>query len=109
MRSFFANTLCAIASLGVTAGIVAFADPAIAGTRDFGVRQTVVQTSDLDLRSAAGIATARRRIHSAAIGVCAADGLSAAVSGCQRTAISNGEQALGLRVASASGIVLAAR
>lgn len=62
-----------IASIAMTGGLVAFSDPALAAQTAIDHVQVQVDTADLNLATAAGHATAARRIRTAASIACAPD------------------------------------
>jgi UrcA family protein len=71
MRTMLLNTAAACASVLLTAGVVAFADPANATTGlAAATPSALVRVNDLDLRSDAGRAIAARRIGRAVDAVC---------------------------------------
>jgi UrcA family protein len=101
MRRFLSNTAVAIASLAAASAIVAFADPANASAPANDVPLVLVHIDDLNLNSAAGRSTAKRRIHSAADQICGFDGPALSPNGlCRQKAIEGATQALDARIAS---------
>jgi UrcA family protein len=100
MRNLLTNTACAVASVALTTGIVAFADPANASIVAIdAVPSVVVQTSDLDLRSDAGQAAAHRRVRRAVDRVCGADGRDLGQAACRAQALETATRALDIRTA----------
>lgn len=97
MQTLLIKSVAAVASLLLTAGVVAFAEPASA---DVAAPRTVVQIADLNLASAAGKATADRRIQAAAAQVCGTDGSAMSPAGqCRADAITRARQALQIQLA----------
>lgn len=92
MRTIFATIISTTASIGFTALAVAASAPAVAATVD-AMPHAIVQTSDLNLRSEAGKATAERRIDAAAAQVCAT-GERFATASCRSQARADARQTL---------------
>jgi UrcA family protein len=103
MRTIFSNMLFSAASLTLTAGLVAYADPGIASVPQPATAQTRVVYGDLDLQTAAGRATLDQRLHSAADQVCTTGAMTDRFESgaCRKQAIANAREALGAKTADA--------
>jgi UrcA family protein len=94
--TFIAPAFRLALSCGLTAGLVAFANPANAAAPATDRLQRAVAIADLDLASPAGRATADRRIRAAADAVCE-EGSPAATQRCFDRVVADAHQAMAER------------
>jgi len=100
MRNILAMAAIAVATVLTTSGVVAFSDPANASVVADNPPHIVVRVEDLNLKSAAGRATAEYRIRDAATRVCAFGSASPIESNrCRSNAIQGAERMLAAQTA----------
>lgn len=113
MSAIWNNMICAVASVALTAGIVAYADPAFASTPAEAGPRVALSFDAAKAATPAGRADIQRRIRFAADQVCDTNdaGARIAETRCREQAVAGAQQQLDQRVAmdSTTAVQIAAR